>query len=70
MYLPLNGADALLGAVGYVFPSSDHALALVTPIEAMEGITTVADFKPFGQERFAGLGEAVPVRTPSFAFPV
>lgn len=66
VYLPLNGADALLGAVGYVFPSSDHSLALVTPIETMQGTMqgVTASFVPFGQERFAGLGEAVPVRTP------
>ncbi len=63
VYLPLNGADALLGAVGYVFPSSDHTLALVTPIDAMRGAATT-DFVPFEQEQFAGLGAAVPVRTP------
>ena len=63
VYLSLNGEDALLGAVGYVFPSSDHSLALVTPIATMQEATT-ADFVPFGRERFAGLGAAVPVRTP------
>ncbi len=37
VYLPHRGEDALLGAVSYVFPNSDHSLALVTPIEVMRG---------------------------------
>ena len=35
VYLPYQGQDALLGAIGYVFPNSDHRLALITPIEVM-----------------------------------
>jgi len=35
VYLPLDGEDALLGAIGYVFPDADHSVALVTPIGAM-----------------------------------
>lgn len=35
VYLPLEGRDALLGAIGYVFPDSLGGLALVTPIGAM-----------------------------------
>lgn len=62
VYLPSGGEDALLGAIGYVFPSSDHTLALVTPIETMKG--AAASFAPFGQDRFTNLGEAAPVRTP------
>ena len=35
VYLDLDGSQALLGAIGYVFPNADGNLALVTPIEAM-----------------------------------
>lgn len=35
VYLDEGGRARLLGAIGYVFPNSDGALGLVTPIEAM-----------------------------------
>lgn len=67
VYLGQNGEDALLGAIGYVFPSSDHSLALVTPIGAMQE-TPLAHVLPFGAEQFAHYGvrleDAVPVSTP------
>lgn len=61
VYLPRGGRDALLGAVGYVFPEADHDLALVTPIAAMRDrrVAGGAD-----SVRVAGLGTAVPVTTP------
>lgn len=66
VYLPKDGADALVGAIGYVFPSSDHSLALVTPIKAMQG--EAAEGSEFGATAFARYGvrldAAVPVRTP------
>ena len=70
VYLPFEGEDALLGAIGYTFPNSDHSLALVTPIETMEKATQIertaapAAFTPFGEAAFEGLGPAVPVSTP------
>ena len=67
VYLAHEGEDALLGAIGYVFPSSDHSLALVTPISAMRE-TPQAYVAPFGGEQFARydvrLGDATPVTTP------
>lgn len=61
VYLPLAGRDALLGAIGYVFPEADHDLALVTPIEAMRDLRYAsAPAAPV----VAGLGQAVPVTTP------
>ena len=70
VYLPLDGEDTLIGAIGYVFPSSDHALALVTPIDVMRDVlseTQTANFSdilPFNEAAFEGLGEAQPVSTP------
>ena len=72
VYLPLEGEDALLGAIGYTFPNSDHSLALVTPIETMqkavhagdEGTTAQGTFTPFGEAAFEGLGPPTPVSTP------
>ncbi len=64
VYLENEAGEALLGAIGYVFPSSDHRLALVTPIEIMRGVRAASlDFKPSG-EAFANYGEAVAVATP------
>lgn len=64
VYLPSASGDALLGAIAYVFPSSDHSLALVTPIDIMRGVSSSSlSFKPSGPE-FASLGEAVSVATP------
>ena len=72
IYLPLGGEDALLGAIGYTFPNSDHSLALVTPIETMqratraeaEGAAAPPTFTPFGEAAFEGLGPPTPVTTP------
>ena len=72
IYLPLGGEDALLGAIGYTFPNSDHSLALVTPIETMqkatraeaEGVAAPSAFTPFGEAAFEGLGPPTPVSTP------
>lgn len=61
VYLPRGGRDALLGAVGYVFPQADHDLALVTPIGAMRDRRVAA--AP-GAVAVPGLGTAVPVTTP------
>lgn len=67
VYLTHEGEDALLGAIGYVFPSSDHSLALITPISAMQE-TPQAQILPFGSEQFANYGvtlkDATPVTTP------
>lgn len=64
VYLPGNSGDALLGAIAYVFPSSDHSLALVTPIEIMRGIKPQAlSFSPSGPA-FADFGQYLPVATP------
>jgi hypothetical protein len=68
VYLKLNGQDALLGAISYVFASSDHDLAMVTPIEVMRraemGKSVASSFHPFGAQAFANLGRPVPVSTP------
>ena len=55
--------DELLGAISYVFPNSDHRLALVTPIEEMRGSKSES-YTPFGEEIFAQLGAYEPVNTP------
>src|SRR5690606_35116018 len=60
VYVHTERGHALLGAIGYVFPDSDHTVALVTPIAAMrsaEGAATFALEVP-------GYGAAVPVATP------
>jgi hypothetical protein len=62
-YIKTDAGDALLGAISYVFPSSDHRLALVTPIEEMRG-SKVTSYTPFGKEMFASAGDYVPVDTP------
>ena len=65
VYLPHNGQDALLGAIGYVFPNSDHHLALVTPIEIMQGKTvSELHYSPFYADTPHDLGTPVPVSTP------
>lgn len=64
VYLPYEGEDALLGAIGYTFPNSEGGLALVTPIETMRRGATAAGLTPFHEELFAALGPAVPVATP------
>lgn len=66
VYLQRGGQDALLGAIGYVFPEADHSLALVTPISAMRGALPVVDAArpaPFGPT-LAELGPATSVATP------
>ena len=64
VYLPLNGEDALLGAIGYVLPSSEEGLALVTPIEVMRGALPEVTVPPFNEQAFANLGEKRAVSTP------
>lgn len=64
VYLPRNGSDALLGAISYVFPSSDHSLALVTPIEAMRGHAEALEVAPFNEQLVAALGDPRAVSTP------
>ncbi len=61
VYLPRGGGDALLGAIGYVFPEAAHDLALVTPIAAMRDRRVAG---PPGGVAVPGLGTAVPVTTP------
>ena len=63
VYIEREGEAALLGAVGYVFPESDHQLALVTPIAAMRG-EEISGYTPSGAAHFAAAGQAVAVRTP------
>ncbi len=67
VYVNVDGVDELLGAVGFVFPESDGALALVTPIAAMRDVlrdvrTSLAD--PIAPPALAALGPAVPVASP------
>lgn len=78
VYLETDGGDALLGAIGYVFPNADHRVALVTPIVAMRAALgdTAAGDQPHGAPTaagpegsggapyVAGFGRAVPVATP------
>jgi len=64
-YLPFEGQDVLLGAIAFVFPNSDHTLALVTPIEVMRtALPPTVAVHTFGRELFGSLGPAVPVSTP------
>lgn len=58
VYLDLDGERALLGAIGYIFPDADGALALVTPIGAMREQTAV------GHAAFRLPPGARPVATP------
>lgn len=62
VYLSTGGGDALLGAIGFTFPRSDHSLALVTPINVMRG--GLRSVTPFNERAFTGLGEPRPVTTP------
>ena len=57
VYLELDGAPALLGAIGYVFPNATGSLALVTPIDAMRR-------QALGAHAFGGAEGIVPVSTP------
>jgi len=65
VYLSTDGGPRLLGAIGYVFPSADHHLALVTPIATMRAATggEGAAAGP-GPVAVAGLGRALPAATP------
>ena len=62
VYLLAGNQPALLGAIGYVFPNSDHHLALVTPIAAMR--SEAAGTVPATAFDVPGHGRAVPVATP------
>lgn len=64
VYLEHQGQERLLGAIGYVFPSSDHKLALVTPFVFMQQLSPQVNYTPFGETLFAELGERAPVATP------
>ncbi len=65
VYLSTADGPRLLGAVGYVFPSADHHLAMVTPIAAMRRAAVAgAHGAPEGPVAVAGLGRAVPASTP------
>lgn len=44
--LPRSGGEALLGAIGYVFPDAPGGLALVTPIEAMRAQASERAVRP------------------------
>ncbi|HKI57230.1 MAG TPA: hypothetical protein VKB31_08785 [Trueperaceae bacterium] len=65
VYLSTPQGPQLLGAIGYVFPSADHHLALVTPIGVMRDATSgaAAGAGP-GPVAIAGIGTAVPAATP------
>ncbi len=64
VYLGTPEGDALLGAIGYVFPSADHHLALVTPIGAMRDAADGGGAPGPGPVALPGLGEPVPAATP------
>lgn len=64
VYLQREGHNALLGAIAYTFPNSDHRLALVTPIGAMRGVLDRRMTDPFGRANLEGLDAPVPVATP------
>ena len=61
VYIVTEGGDALIGAIGYVFPRADHDLALVTPIGVMRKAVTER-MPPFVE--VPGVGVAVPAATP------
>lgn len=65
VYLTTASGPRLLGAIGYVFPSADHDLALVTPIARMRraAAASTTSLAP-GPVAVAGLGRAVPAATP------
>jgi hypothetical protein len=65
VYLSTTDGPRLLGAVGYVFPSADHHLAMVTPIGIMrEAAKAGANAGNDGPVAVAGLGRAVQASTP------
>ena len=66
IYLQKDGqqSESLLGAIAYVFPESDHHLALVTPISVMRDLFEEFETIPFGTWPSGGLSGAVPVATP------
>ncbi|MFO7544955.1 MAG: hypothetical protein R6W77_05615 [Trueperaceae bacterium] len=69
VYLDTDGGQALLGAIGYVFPNADHDLALVTPIAAMRSAAPTASAPAYDTQAqrppfVPGLGRAEPVATP------
>jgi hypothetical protein len=64
VYLTHEGQERLLGAIGYVFPSSDHTLALVTPFVFMQELNPQVEYTPFGEALMATLGEKAAVSTP------
>lgn len=66
VYISTETGDALLGAIGYVFPRADHDLALVTPIAVMRmALTEDAQANTLPATPYVpGLGLAVPVATP------
>lgn len=61
VYLATDSGNALLGAIGYVFPNADHDLALVTPIAAMRRTHRA---KLPSLLEVAGYGQAVAAATP------
>ncbi len=63
VYLPLDGVDALLGAISFTFLNSDGYLALVTPIEVMRRAAPAGTLREFGAEHLPD-APLVPVRTP------
>ena len=63
VYLPTTAGDALLGAIAYVFPNSDHSLALVTPIDVMKAMVLAQDLETFGAE-FLPAETPQPIATP------
>lgn len=61
VYIATEDGDALLGAIGYVFPRADHDLALVTPISVMRR-TSGGPLPPFVE--VPGVGVARSAATP------
>lgn len=61
VYIATEAGDALLGAIGYVFPRADHDLALVTPIAVMRG-SAKGPMPPFVE--VPGVGVAQRAATP------
>jgi len=65
VYLATAAGPRLLGAIGYVFPSADHHLAMVTPIAVMRRAAAMSGPSSGGTPvAVAGIGEAVPASTP------
>lgn len=60
VYLPQDGEDTLLGAVGYTFPNSTGGLGLVTPIATMREVDPASPVATFGPN----LAGFIPVQTP------